>query len=95
MICFHLPFNLITFTKNNHRKKCTFIYFIAVLFTAHNYAQQTGTILPKRPSPKAGVENLYEYQPAAGFTVPEKPSASVLIKKGISFLWAKAAVTFP
>ena len=51
--------------------ECTFIYLIPVLFTAHNYAQQTGTILPKRPSPKAGVENFYEYQPAAGFTVPE------------------------
>lgn len=58
--------------------KCTFIYFIAVLFTAHTYSQQPGTILAKKPSPKAGVENLYEYQPAAGFAVPEKAMASVL-----------------
>lgn len=58
--------------------KFTLIYSIAVLFTAHTYAQQNGTISSKKPSPKAGVENLYWYQPAAGFAVPEKAMASVL-----------------
>ena len=56
---------------------------IFVLLSSFTFAQNKGTIIPKEALPKAGMENVFIYQPPANIFIPDKAKAYVVyINKG-------------
>jgi thiol-disulfide isomerase/thioredoxin len=51
---------------------------ILALLSSFTFAQNKGSIIPKEPFPKAGIENVFIYQPPTNILIPDKAKASVV-----------------
>src|SRR5450432_4118599 len=59
------------------------LHSILALLSSFTFAQNKGSITPKEAFPKAGMENVFIYQPSTNILIPDKAKASVVyINKG-------------